>query len=200
MLFLVFSDIHGNLNVAKKIVDISMEYQVDFIVGCGDFEEVSILRLINDHHDHFLSIPGNVDGPSVLQAMEKLNINLHGRLVQVNSLFIGGIGGYKMNLFLPRLVAKLEEVKPKKWILITHFPPKNTAADRFFIGFHVGNSKIKYLVKKFKPIACFCGHVHESPCISFHEDILIVNPGPAFRWRAALVNLKNMTAIFIDLK
>jgi len=200
LIFLVFSDIHGNFNAARKIIDIAVKIDADFIVGCGDFEDTAILQLIHSYHRHFFSVPGNVDGPSVLRNMEKLNICLHGELIKINSLFLGGIGGYKMKQFLPKLINKLTCFKPEKWVLISHFPPKNTAADRFFIGFHIGSRKIKELIERLKPIACFCGHVDESPCITFYQNTLIVNPGPAFRWRVAIVDLKNMTANLIKLK
>lgn len=200
MIFLVFSDIHGNVDVAKTIIDVTIRINANFVVGCGDFEDINILHLISDHHKCFFSVPGNVDGPSVLHNMEKLNISLHGNLIKINSFFLGGVGGYKMKQILPKLVNELERFKPEKWLLVSHFPPKNTAADRFFIGFHVGNSKVRELIEKYKPIACFCGHIHESPCVDFHQNTLIVNPGPAFKWRAAIVNLKDMTANLIKLK
>ncbi|MCS7385988.1 MAG: hypothetical protein NDF55_04550 [archaeon GB-1867-005] len=110
------------------------------------------------------------------------------------------MGGFKMEKALAMLKNALEKQRPEKWILITHFPPKNTPADKFFICFHVGDKDIRKLIYQYKPSACFCGHIHESPCISHVEDFLIVNPGPALKWRAAIVDLDKDHAGVISLK
>jgi len=101
---------------------------------------------------------------------------------------------------LAMLKNTLEKQRPEKWVLITHFPPRNTPADRFFMGFHVGNNDIRRLIYEYKPSACFCGHIHESPCISHEDNILLVNPGPALRWRAVIVDLDKGHAEFVSLK
>ena len=55
-----------------------------------------------------------------------------------------------------------KDAKGKKLILITHGPPYGTSLDLIDNMRHSGCKSIREFIENAKPMACICGHIHET--------------------------------------
>ena len=86
----------------------------------------------------------------------------------------------------------------KKLILISHTPPFNTKVDLAFNGEHIGSRSIRNFVEKYKPIAVFCGHVHEARGIDKIGNTIVANPGPARHGMYALAEVNDEIKVKLE--
>ncbi len=185
MLLIAATDIHGDIHSARMLVRAFHSLGANLLVVTGDACSKDVLREIAKVRSLYVS--GNMDDRSVILEAERLGILLDDRSVSIEGYtFVG-------------LTEKFKELPKGKWVLLSHYPPKDTEADRIYSGRHVGSPLVRKVIEEARPIACLCGHIHESPTISRLGDTLIVNPGPAFRGRAVLVDLSARKAKFIGL-
>jgi len=56
---------------------------------------------------------------------------------------------------------------------------------------HIGSRSIRRFVEEKKPLAVFCGHVHESSGIDLIGETLVANPGPAKKGNYALAEIND---------
>jgi len=84
--------------------------------------------------------------------------------------------------------------KPKNFIFLTHYTPykildkiklKSSPMYNKPAGFEPYNE----IIKKYRPMLVICGHMHENQGKIKMGKTLIVNPGPAFEGKAALINI-----------
>jgi Icc-related predicted phosphoesterase len=54
---------------------------------------------------------------------------------------------------------------------------------------HVGDKYFTKYIKKFKPLLCICGHMHENRGLKKLGKTLVINSGPAFEGKCALLDL-----------
>ncbi len=186
MLVIVASDVHSDVGAAKLLVRAANQHEADLLVVTGDACSPAVIREIASYKALYVS--GNMDDFSVIEEARRLGILLDGRAVQIKGLTFAGMS----------VSEELPEVSGK-WVLLSHYPPKDSEADIAYSGRHVGSYVVRKVIEDRRPIACFCGHIHESPTISRLGDTLIVNPGPAFRRRAVLVDLEKLEATPIRL-
>ncbi len=84
-------------------------------------------------------------------------------------------------------------------IFLVHNPPYNTKLDIITDeeahekarGEHYGELLTKQLIKKYKPILCICGHMHECQGIDKIGKTPIVNTGCAADGQYAIIDIKN---------
>jgi len=90
---------------------------------------------------------------------------------------------------------KLFSNKSKNFIFITHYTPygffdkvkqkKNPMYNR-----NVGFEPYNKVIKKYKPLLAICGHMHEYQGMKKLGKTRIINPGPAYEGKAALIELE----------
>lgn len=207
MIFLVVSDIHDRV---ANFINVAKREEYDAIIVAGDFtyfrplnrvlEIVHKVREVTNAPIYF--VPGNCDPVDLLnyEDLGKDFYNLHLKLKNLGDIVLIGIGGSNITPFstniefseteLARFTDKLVSfIKDKPFLLVTHVPPYNTV-DKLSFGEPAGSRIIRSFVEKWKPIAVFSGHIHESRGISYLGKTVIVNPGPLMRGYYALANVK----------
>ncbi len=192
MKLLLFSDLHVQLNLAKKLVEKSKE--VDVVIGAGDFaimhrgleETLQVLRAITKP---IVIVPGNGETYKELKEAAEGWENchaLHGsgiKLLGVDFFGIGGgipvtpFGSWSYD-FTEKEAKNLLEGLPEKAILISHSPPKNIL-DKSSSGMHLGSTAIRAVMEEKHPKLLVCGHIHESGGRQeWVGNTLVVNAGP----------------------
>ncbi|MBN1923660.1 MAG: metallophosphoesterase family protein [Nanoarchaeota archaeon] len=191
MKVLFFTDVHGDVKTAKKLVEKSRK--ADLAVCAGDLsrlgegfgEVISELKKMKK----LLLIPGNNETPEfVNEATEEYDniLIIEDDVYQDLEIRFLGIGGGSISPFNTPYELTDEEFRNKldKYgdnitVLVSHTPPKNTKLDKTRNGLHIGSFAIGEWIKKNQPRLCCCGHVHE--CQGQEEMIgntLCFNPGP----------------------
>ncbi|MGC8932871.1 MAG: metallophosphoesterase family protein [Candidatus Methanodesulfokora sp.] len=188
MRLLHLSDIHGRVD-SERILRAFNELEADIMVISGDSESSNLLRDLAGRTRVFY-VSGNMDSLSVVETARELGILLDGEVINVDGISLAGIGRREEND-----LSRIKNVRGD-WILVSHYPPYNTKADIASSGRHVGSKVVRNAIEELKPRACLCGHIHESPAIFKLNDTIIVNPGPAFMGRAALIDTDGWKADF----
>lgn len=163
-------------------------------------------------------VPGNIDAPESNFFSHIFNYEMrlkHIRLVQENifyyeGFFFSGFGGeitenqsekdfvlqypVKNAIFSMR---KLFYVIGKK-ILIFHTPPKSKLD--FERGTHIGCYCVNELIEWIKPDFVFCGHAHNARGEEWLGKSLVINPGPLNEGCFALLDTKEHSVQFKQIK
>jgi Icc-related predicted phosphoesterase len=63
-------------------------------------------------------------------------------------------------------------------VILSHQPPFGTKADQVRGGRNVGSRTLRKFLEERQPLACFCGHIHESPGLDSIGETRVANPGP----------------------
>lgn len=195
MRVLAISDLHGRGTVVKRMVGGCKG--IDLVIYAGDAETKGVIDTLASL-GNVLAVPGNMDPPAVIRRMEERGISIDGRVIERDGIRFAGIGD---NILLEdtkaRIVDDLRRMEGEKWVLVSHLPPKGTKVDVSHFGRHIGSRMIYEVIREFKPIACICGHVHESRGIDRLEETLLVNPGPGYAKNAAIIDLNDLDAELI---
>ena len=195
MIVINIADIHGNASPISEMG--SVLSSADLILLSGDIthfggqkEASEIINQIKAYNPNILGVTGNCDTKEVDTYLEKENIQIHGRYIEIEGVTIFGAGGslpcpsptpniYTESEYMEILDSStegIEENSPK--IMISHQPPINTLNDTLSSGAHVGSETVREFIKKIEPLVCFTGHIHEAPGIDEIGRTKIVNPGP----------------------
>ena len=190
MRLLVFSDVHVDLNAAKRLVKLSRS--VDIVLGAGDFSSnhqglEKTINVLSGIKKPLLMVPGNNESfhelSRVSSQFENMQV-LHGTGLSLNGFDFWGLGAgvpetpwdWSFDLSENEAFLMLEDC-PEKSILITHSPPKGHVDKAG--GSNFGSESILECVKKKKPLWVFCGHIHECwEKESFLGGTKILNCGP----------------------
>lgn len=198
MIIIAVSDIHGD---AAGIVRLASELEkADLVLVSGDItnfggrrEAVAVLDLLARHARKVLAVPGNCDRPEVGALLSEQGLNLDGRIVGIEGIYFLGLGGslpcpgrtlleYSEDELAAALNSSFNSVpEAKPLILLCHQPPYGTKLDRVLGGLHVGSRAIRKFIEEKKPLACLCGHIHESAGRDEAGITTILNPGPLSR-------------------
>lgn len=189
---LLFSDVHGDREACKQIVDQSSE--ADIVVGAGDFcvmrrnlqEPIDLLAEIEVPT---VLVPGNAETEDELEqactGWSNVHV-LHGNGCTVDGvLFYGVGGGIPVTPFGPWSYDFSEEQAehllsdvPEGSVLVSHSPPKG-AVDRDSKGQSLGSVAVRNVIEEKQPVLTVCGHIHGS---WGEEETLasspVVNGGP----------------------
>ena len=214
---LVSSDFHGNLYAFQKIAVKSKQLEVDLLVACGDItnfgtakQAMKLLSNFDKLNIPVVFVPGNCDLPSVLEVETENCFNLHEKCIKIGNYTFVGVGGSPLSPLHTPLEFSEDEIyntlelavskcsENKKLILISHTPPFNTKVDLAFNGEHIGSRSIRNFVEKYKPIAVFCGHVHEARGIDKIGNTIVVNPGPARHGMYALAEVNDEVKVKLE--
>ncbi len=196
---LAIPDIHGDTNRLKKM-STQME-AADIVLLVGDItnfgrehEATEIIKIVQQHNFNILAVAGNCDFPPVAEYLDKLGINIESSHQVIDGIGFVGLGAslYSPSRGTPnevseqdlannldRAISELPDATP--FVLVSHQPPRDTAADRIMEGVHVGSHSVRQFLEKHQPLVCFSGHIHEGSGIDAIGETQVVNPGPFFR-------------------
>ncbi len=190
---LAITDIHGSPNGNIKTLLKNNNYDLLLIVGdITQFGPVSeadkILSSLDDIDIPVMAVPGNCDPEGVTSVLEDRNVNIHSESKEIKNYRFVGLGGSNPTPFNTPFELSEKEIRNKlnnltqnvteNLILVTHAPPHGTEANLTKDGTHAGSKSIRKIIKDKKPIANFCGHIHEARSIDKIGKTKIVNPGP----------------------
>jgi Icc-related predicted phosphoesterase len=207
---LILSDFHGHNEAFLKAAYEAKRLKVELIAVCGDITNFghvkqarSLLTPLTKMNLPLLYVPGNCDLSSFFEEKIDKAQNLHASCVNINDYAFIGVGGapsshLKTPLEFPEnwIMDSLNRgfricSSEKKLIILSHTPPINTKIDLADLNKHVGSQSLRLFVEKKKPLAVFCGHVHEAPGIDWIGKTLITNPGPAKKGNYALAEIND---------
>lgn len=213
MRILHFTDLHSNVNGIGNIeVEIS---KADLVVLSGDIthfgrkdDAMQVINTFFEINSKIIAVTGNCDYPEVLEYLEEKGINIEEKIKSYMGIDFTGLGG---SLYTPfntpneypddYYEEKLEMIRPKTektpLILVSHQPPKNTKLDKIMLNKYIGSMSVRKFIESSQPLACLCGHIHESKGIDKIGDTQLVNPGP---WRAKNYAIIDIEGKSIDIK
>lgn len=206
MVITVLSDIHGRSEKIEKLSDHLANS--DLVLLTGDIthfgreaEVKAIIAKITRYQPNILAVTGNCDYPEVEQFLSREGINLHQRSAIFEGIGFVGAGGSlpcpgktpneyseeELQVSLEIAYASLYSAIP--YVLVVHHPPLNTITDMLPSGAHVGSASIRKFIEAFRPMVCFCGHIHEAKGTDFLSGTAVINPGPFKDDNYALVKI-----------
>lgn len=176
MRILSAGDIHGDMNLAKRLAERAEKENVDLVILCGDITQFdratdNLIGPFVKKHKKVLLIPGNHDSFATADFLAQMYgiKNIHGYSVQYKDIGIFGCGG--ANIGIAQLTEKemydllkkgFDKIKfLKKKIMVTHVHPSDTKMEKFS-NFFPGSTGIRRAVEAFKPDILLCSHVHEA--------------------------------------
>jgi len=206
MKILSISDIHGqpgSLELLAPRLEAS-----DIVILAGDITNFGhaddargIIQTLQASASRVLAVSGNCDYPDVAECLDEMGISLEGRAITVDEISLVGLGGSLSgpvptpNVFSePELEATLagaveDLASDAPLILVSHQPPKDTAADRTGGGQHVGSTAVRDFIRAYQPLVCFTAHIHESRGVSHIGETPVINPGPLSAGSVAFAHL-----------
>ncbi|WP_321473357.1 metallophosphoesterase [uncultured Paludibaculum sp.] len=173
MKLLVFSDIHNDLAMLRRL----METDADYYVAAGDMVNWArgldaIGPILQPKAPRVYVLPGNHEHADQIEAFcLKFGLNpLHGRHFQAGRRVVAGLGHSSPTPFdtpgeyseseMAERLAPLADPHPE--ILICHCPPLGTPLDEAAPGRHFGSQAVGDFLAKVQPVWFFCGHIHEA--------------------------------------
>ena len=207
MEILAIPDIHGEFNKLKKLAGQIEAADVVLLVGditnFGREQYITvIIEFIRSLNSRVLAVTGNCDFPPVADYLDMQGMNIEAAHRVIDGVGFVGLGAslYSPSRATPnevsdevlaenlaKAVVDLPEDTP--FVLVSHQPPYDTAADRIMTGQHVGSHSVRQFVERYQPLVCFSGHIHESAGIDAIDETQIINPGPFFRGNYATASV-----------
>ncbi len=193
MKLLLFSDLHNDLDAARRIVEMSED--ADVVVGAGDFCSVhrklaAILDVLRAIKKPAVLVAGNNETTDELIAACRgwpTAHVLHGSGVAIDGVQFFGVGGgvpvtpfgaWSYD-FTEEEAAQLLSECPNGCVLVSHSPPKG-AVDVASEGKSLGSVAVRAAIELVKPVIVVCGHIHGSAGQqAFIGGSPVVNAGPA---------------------
>ncbi len=208
MRILAVADIHGASEAKKRINSQIVEYTPNIVVVCGDITQFGPPEWAKDFLDSIslktLAIPGNCDPRGVLEAIEDSQaIPLHGKKVELSGYTFVGLGGSNSTPFNTpfelsedEIYSSLDNLMIQGALLVVHSPSKGYL-DKTATSDDLGSQAIADIVSKFSPPLVISAHIHEARGVEREGKTTYVNPGPASRGYAAIIDLND--EIKVDL-
>ena len=211
---LSISDIHGAVDFISKAERTFKE--VDAVLISGDITNFGgrekaeeIIEKIRLYNKNVYAVSGNCDTAEVDEYLNNEKINLHHKITDVLGIKMLGFNGslttpsgtpseYGKDYYKD-IIDFYENNYPDEGpvIILSHQPPYETLCDA--VGdIHVGCKSLSGFIEKHQPLACFCGHIHDSDGIDQIGNTYIMNPGRFDKGGAILaeIHLKEKDASF----
>lgn len=193
MKLLLFSDLHNDLDSARRLVALAPRF--DVLVGAGDFCNahsglrrcIDVFRCVDRP---MVFVAGNNETTEELLAVWRDLPSarvLHGTAVRIAGVPFFGLGGgvpvtpfgsWSYD-FTEEQATELLRDCPEGCVLVSHSPPKG-AVDLSSRGQNLGSAAVRAAVERVRPSLVVCGHIHGSA--GKREEIgqtPVVNAGPA---------------------
>lgn len=198
------ADIHGAQHRVNEALAAIKEHDPEVIVIAGDITQFgpadAAITILNQFPSPVYTLPGNIDTADVWEGIKQTKaVNIHKKQTQVNGLTFTGVNGVddeETELFFTdeTLKSYLEQTD----VLITHVPPYGIQ-DTVFLGKHAGSKPIRKIVDTFHPLLVICGHIHEKPGYTEHDQSMIVNCTMGKRGRGAIIDIdKTVKVTMLD--
>lgn len=180
MRLLLFSDLHGDHQAARRLAGEALAACPAAVIAAGDLADDGLHSpLVYAPFQRLdlpvLAVPGNHDGAAYHETIRGAGWeDLHGRVITLDGWVLAGHGlqvhddrysgpdpaAQAEDPGLTTLLARLEGLDPRRLVLVTHLPPSGTLAarDRHFVD--RGNAQLRRWVEAHQPAAVLCGHVH----------------------------------------
>jgi hypothetical protein len=188
----------------------SKEIEAEFIDDDGYLRK--FYSELNRLEIPILTIPGNMDAPKSryfkqMEYITETNKNIyliHGKRHTVGVIDFIGYGGeinepeedYFVQISSPSsmrttLESELATLKSKRFVLLTHHPPRGERVDTEDGITHRGSDFIADLIQIYMPVVAICGHIHKAKGLEHIGKTLVVNPGALKAGNAALIELND---------
>jgi len=217
MKLMVTSDFHGSIEAAHRAAAKAKQAKMDALAICGDIThfgsvedaEKTLAPLIALELPIFYVL-GNCDPSQLAEAQINGATNIHGQCQKLNHVSFIGLGGAPASPFYSwfelseaQIMNTLEQgadrCSANRWlVIISHAPPKNTAADLAFSKVHAGSVSLRAFIEEREPSIVFCGHIHEAKGIDHIGNTIIVNPGPVRHGSCAVAELNDKIEVKLD--
>ena len=177
MKLLLFSDVHGDLDACRDLVDRAAD--ADVVVGAGDFcvarrNLAAPIETLSAIDTPTVLVPGNAETEDEMAAQvsatgwDEAHV-LHGDGVTIDGQSFFGIGGgIPITPFGPwsydfseAEARDLLAACPEGAVLVSHSPPKN-AVDRDSKDQSLGSTAVRAAIEETRPVLTVCGHIHGS--------------------------------------
>ena len=203
MQILAIADIHGNRTKLREIL--TAAGHPDIIVLAGDLthlgspdEAAAAVALCRDHAPLVLTVTGNCDDELIEKQMTRDGNSLTGvgRIVE-------GVGFFGVSAAAPFLgnTWEVSEAVLADWgergyhyvtaasrrVLVSH-PPPYGYVDWAYTKKHGGSHAVRAALDLYTPDLVICGHIHEARGTASHNEVTIVNCGPAWMGYYAWIN------------
>ncbi|MFQ5884118.1 MAG: metallophosphoesterase [Thermoplasmata archaeon] len=206
MRILAISDVHGSDWGVRQVHSWIDELDPELLIACGDMTHFGPITFARDFFGSLdvrtLALPGNCDPPAILELLDELKINLHGKKITVGSETFVGFGASPPTPFdtlfeVPDelIYESLSSIMERNAILVTHAPPYGVLDGTTFTG-PLGSKSITRIIEKFNPKLAVFGHIHEAKGLR-EEETVYLNPGSAREGYGAFVQTN--TRIDVDL-
>ncbi len=208
MRILAVADVHGAKDAKKRINSQIVKYTPNIVAVCGDITQFGPQKWAEDFLNGIslktLAIPGNCDPIGVLEAInDSQAIPLHGKKVTVGGYQFVGLGGSNITPFNTpfeltedEIYSALDELMVEGALLVVHAPPRGHL-DKSSNQTHTGSQAIADIITKYSPTLVISAHIHEARGVEREGKTTYVNPGPASRGYAAVIDLNE--EIYVNL-
>ena len=165
---LAAGDLHGDVDVARKLSAKGLKEKVDLVVLAGDIYgysegDGSILAPFQKAGQKVVFVPGNCDFDEEHVALRERAKSIHNYYVTYGDVGIVGVGNpnWKLSLDegdLSEIKRNFGRMKAGKRILVSHLHAAGTKAE--FSGIP-GDDVLRDAVDEFKPDLLIAAHIHE---------------------------------------
>jgi uncharacterized protein len=170
---LAFSDLHTDVEQARRLVERSAE--ADVVVGVGDFASVhsgleETIAALREIDGPVIVVPGNNETEDSLREACRgwdSALVLHGQDAEIDGIAFFGIGGgvpvtpWEWSFDLAEEeAARMLEGCPEGCVLAVHSPPRGHV-DLNRSGEHLGSESVLHAIQAKRPRLALCGHIHE---------------------------------------
>ncbi len=210
MKILCIADIHGDRKSVPKAREFAKSNGIEHIIILGDFtksiwdtkENLADARYVFEELKDFkvMAIPGNCDSKEILGIFDEFDANLHERIKEVSGIKFIGLGGSNPTPFNTPFELTEDEIYDKlkgmidetidetPFVMITHFPPKDTNCDK--IGdMHVGSESLRRIIEEYELKLVVCSHIHEAGGSSDRiNNTKIANIGTLSEMRVGIID------------
>ena len=177
MKVLIFSDIHGDLRALERIV----AQPADIYIANGDLSNFAkgldrCGEILKPLGERLWVLPGNHETHEQTKSFcAKFGFtDFHRQLRKIGNSNWAGLGYSNITPFkTPGEYSETEIASAlasfdgtSQLYLVVHFPPYDTKLDEYAPGQHAGSPTLRAWVEREKPIALFCGHIHETAGLS----------------------------------
>jgi len=176
MRILAAGDLHGDMDVAKKLAVKAAKGRADLVIISGDLtmaesHAIGLVGPFKERGQKVILIPGNHESIATADSLAQIYgaTNLHGRAIKIGKVGVFGCGSANIGLFqldeqeIYDLLKKgFKQIKnQQKKIMVTHVHPNGTLMERL-TQFFPGSTAVRTAIERFKPNVAICSHVHEA--------------------------------------
>jgi len=165
---LAAADLHGDLDIAKKLSKKGLKEKVDLVVLAGDIYgygegDEDILGPFEKAGQKVVFVPGNCDFAEEHEILKRRAKSIHNYYVTYGGVGIVGIGNPNWKLCLDKgdlaeIKKNFNRMKSGKRVLVSHLHARGTKAELSGI---LGDDVIREAVDEFKPDLLIAAHIHE---------------------------------------